>query len=219
MRFYLISILLLLSMSIYGNKVDAQRAIDTIIKLIKKKDLPPPQMGNISHLCEGIGILNGNDYYIKEIKNKDCFFDSKTKKPISGIFIIWAYTNSIDGDLAYETPYSMDSGRFVKGYKQAIWVTKYLHENLLDYSISYRLGILHGKYTVYDTSGTIFYESNFVKGNGCQKAFYKDHTLADEGCFDNNKPQGVWRYYKTNGDRQSEILYNKGKQVQSKTFK
>lgn len=209
--------ILLLCVLAYKNNVNAQKkTIGTTLKLLKNS--PDGQIGDTT-IYEGINVLTNKDYYIKEIGAKACFLYSKTKKPISGNCVIWTYTNILDIDVENESVYSMDSGRLIKGYREGTWITKYLHENLLDCITSYHLGMLHGKYAVYDTNGTIFYETSFIKGKGHKKSFYKNHVLASEGGVVNNNPDGIWKHYKEDGELKSEILYNKGRQVQSKTFK
>lgn len=69
-------------------------------------------------------------------------------------------------------------------------------------SVNFDNGLLHGDYTVYKGTDTI-YHTTFHHGTGHYKDFYVDGTLMMEGDVVNGYRDGVWVYYFYREDKKS----------------
>lgn len=69
-------------------------------------------------------------------------------------------------------------------------------------SVNFDNGLLHGDYTVYKGTDTI-YHTTFHHGTGRYKDFYVDGTLMIEGDVVNGYRDGVWVYYFYREDKKS----------------
>ncbi|MFC5047337.1 toxin-antitoxin system YwqK family antitoxin [Aquimarina hainanensis] len=103
-----------------------------------------------------------------------------------------------------------EKGTFNKGYKDGFWKTTY--NNKLVKTANWNKGLIMGKYRVYNTVGTLLYQTNFgTLGNGKYKDyFYKTGTLKQEGDYKNGKKQGAWCSYDQKGTLLETTIYNQG---------
>lgn len=77
-------------------------------------------------------------------------------------------------------------------------------------------GKYNGRWYFYDENGNIIGQSDFVNGNGIQKAFYPDGKVKRLTPFRNNLKDGNDIYYREDGKIEKTMVYQNGVLVTSK---
>ncbi|MCK5823292.1 MAG: hypothetical protein KAG95_04765 [Bacteroidales bacterium] len=129
----------------------------------------------------------------KEIKAKGKYLKNKKNGK-------WTYF--------YKTGETEQKGVFSKGKLAGNWKW-YFPEGVLQREENFYFGKEDGDYVEYNETGEIIAKGVFIDGDKDGKWFYKEGDHTEEGNYQTNNKNGIWKYFYLNGK-----LYFKGKYMQ-----
>ena len=101
----------------------------------------------------------------------------------------------------YSGPLELETGSFVNGKPNGLWVSYYLNGQLRNKG-EYQDGKRSGHWVFRRETGILYFEGSFKEGlrEGFWKFFREDGSLWREGEYKNGKEEGYWISYTKTGE-------------------
>ncbi|WRQ33788.1 toxin-antitoxin system YwqK family antitoxin [Bacteroidales bacterium MB20-C3-3] len=135
----------------------------------------------------------------------------------------------------YSSNIKKEEGKIINNRKNGLWIERFSNGQI-SFEGEYKDDIREGFGKEYNSYGELLWEGEFsndkINGNGVLldgRILYKGQwtsgvkngkfivTFSDksweEGEFDNNLKEGLWKAYYSNGSKKSEIVFNKGENI------
>jgi len=183
----------------------------------------PPKMKSVTQVKKGLpktikpleaaALINGEEIHEQVGSHPPLYLDVQGNA-LEGYYSIYYNRSTGGSDVVKQYPSIEDIGHFVKGRKEGEWVKEFgAAGEALNYTATYRNGLLDGPLIVYNADKSIHYRTVFQKGTGLWKAFYPSGRPKIEGAYQQGKAEGTWRTYDQKGQIVKEDFYRDGEVV------
>jgi antitoxin component YwqK of YwqJK toxin-antitoxin module len=116
-------------------------------------------------------------------------------------------------EIYYDNGILESEGNYVNGEKDGYWV-KYYNNGKLESKGNYKNG--KGELELYSRVGEL--DVKYNENNGYYESFHPTGGLRSKGYIKNDKKNGYWEFYFSNGDKRSETFFENGKVIKEKLF-
>ena len=138
-------------------------------------------------------------------------FREEPGKLLDGFFIVFYEREARTLDATHDYFYMNQTGHFRHGLMQGTWRAEYtLPDTGLNYTETYKDGLINGPLTVYNADKTIHYQAALENGTGRWKSFYATGKPELEGDYRAGREQGTWVRYGPDGRIEEQLVYDNG---------
>ena len=138
-------------------------------------------------------------------------FREEAGELLDGLFAVFYQRAGSPSDVPSLYTFLTRIGYFRHGLMQGTWRAEYVQPGTgLNYTETYKDGLINGPLTVYNADKTIHYQAALENGTGRWKSFYATGRPELEGDYRAGREHGTWLRYGPDGRIEEQLVYDNG---------